>query len=50
MLDSSRVYRGDTVESYPDFRAIAYYRKHNWIDLGPRPSYPELHLMEIKIP
>ncbi|MBW4538000.1 MAG: GNAT family N-acetyltransferase [Myxacorys chilensis ATA2-1-KO14] len=31
-------------------RAIAYYRKHGWVDLGPRPGHPEVHLMEITIP
>ena len=31
-------------------RALAYYRKHGWIDIGPRPGYPELHLMETTIP
>lgn len=28
-------------------RAIKYYLKHGWADLGPRPAHPEVHLMEI---
>ena len=30
-------------------RAVAYYKKHGWRDLGPRPGHPEVHLMEIDI-
>ncbi len=28
-------------------RALAFYKKHHWQDLGPRPEDPELHLMEL---
>jgi ribosomal protein S18 acetylase RimI-like enzyme len=27
-------------------RALAYYRKHGWKDLGPRPGHSDVHLME----
>lgn len=27
-------------------RALAYYRKHGWIDKGPRPDSQDVHLME----
>jgi GNAT superfamily N-acetyltransferase len=27
-------------------RALAYYRKHGWRDLGPRPGHENVHLME----
>lgn len=27
-------------------RAIRFYEKHGWHDLGPRPGRPEVHLME----
>jgi ribosomal protein S18 acetylase RimI-like enzyme len=30
-------------------RALAYYRKHGWRDLGPRPDHPELNWMEKEI-
>ena len=33
-----------------NYRALAYYRKHGWVDLGPRPGHPQVHLMEITIP
>ena len=26
--------------------AIAYYKKMNWQDLGPRPGHPDVHFME----
>jgi ribosomal protein S18 acetylase RimI-like enzyme len=28
-------------------RAIAFYRKHGWKDLGPRPGHADVHLMEL---
>ncbi len=31
-------------------RAVAYYRKHGWHDLGPRPGHEEVHLMELTFP
>lgn len=30
-------------------RAISYYMKMGWVDLGPRPGHPEVHFMEKKI-
>ena len=30
-------------------RAMAYYRKHGWVDIGPRPDHPEARIMEITI-
>lgn len=30
-------------------RALRYYAKHGWRDLGPRPDHPEVHLMELVI-
>jgi GNAT superfamily N-acetyltransferase len=31
-------------------RALAYYRKHRWRDLGPRPGHDNVHLMECDVP
>ncbi|PZO60837.1 MAG: hypothetical protein DCF15_01155 [Phormidesmis priestleyi] len=30
-------------------RALAFYKKHHWQDLGPRPEDPELHLMDLTV-
>jgi ribosomal protein S18 acetylase RimI-like enzyme len=30
-------------------RAIAYYRKHGWEDLGPRPGHEGVNLMGLEI-
>ena len=30
-------------------RALAYYKKQGWRDIGPRPDHPEVNLMEKKI-
>jgi ribosomal protein S18 acetylase RimI-like enzyme len=30
-------------------RAVAFYRKHGWRDLGPRENHPEVHLMELSL-
>jgi GNAT superfamily N-acetyltransferase len=30
-------------------RAMAYYRKHGWEDMGPRPDHKEVNLMELLI-
>jgi ribosomal protein S18 acetylase RimI-like enzyme len=30
-------------------RAVAYYRKHGWRDLGPRPDHEDVHLMELTV-
>ncbi|MEM8807161.1 MAG: GNAT family N-acetyltransferase [Cyanobacteria bacterium P01_G01_bin.38] len=30
-------------------RAMSFYRKHGWQDMGPRPGYPEVHLMEFTV-
>ena len=30
-------------------RALRYYAKHGWRDLGPRPDHPTVHLMELVI-
>jgi ribosomal protein S18 acetylase RimI-like enzyme len=30
-------------------RALRYYAKHGWRDLGVRPDHPEVHLMELVI-
>jgi ribosomal protein S18 acetylase RimI-like enzyme len=27
-------------------RAVRFYRKHGWQDLGPRAGHPDVHLME----
>jgi ribosomal protein S18 acetylase RimI-like enzyme len=32
-----------------NLRAVRYYAKHGWRDLGPRPDHPEVHLMELII-
>lgn len=29
-------------------RALTYYKKMNWVDLGPHPQHPEIHQMEKK--
>ena len=29
-------------------RALAYYKKMNWVDLGQNPEHPEIHMMEKK--
>jgi ribosomal protein S18 acetylase RimI-like enzyme len=31
-------------------RAVRYYQKHGWRDLGPRPGAEPVHLMELEIP
>jgi ribosomal protein S18 acetylase RimI-like enzyme len=31
-------------------RAVAYYRKHGWRDLGPRPGHEHVHLMQRDVP
>jgi ribosomal protein S18 acetylase RimI-like enzyme len=31
-------------------RAMAFYQKHGWQDLGPHPGQPEVHLMELAVP
>jgi ribosomal protein S18 acetylase RimI-like enzyme len=31
-------------------RAIAFYRKHGWNDIGPRPGHEEVNLMECIVP
>ena len=30
-------------------RALAYYRKHGWQDLGPHPAKPGVHAMELDV-
>ena len=30
-------------------RAVRYYAKHSWKDLGPRPGHPEVHLFELPL-
>ena len=30
-------------------RALGYYRKHGWVDLGPHPGREEVHLMELVV-
>jgi len=30
-------------------RALRYYRKHGWKDLGPRPDAPHVNLMELSL-
>lgn len=30
-------------------RALAYYRKHGWRDLGPSPTHPDVHAMELDV-
>lgn len=30
-------------------RALAYYRKHGWVDLGVQPGHEEVHLMELEV-
>lgn len=30
-------------------RALSFYQKHGWQDLGPRPDDPDVHLMELTI-
>jgi ribosomal protein S18 acetylase RimI-like enzyme len=29
--------------------AVAFYRKHQWQDLGPRPDHPQVHYMEKRL-
>jgi ribosomal protein S18 acetylase RimI-like enzyme len=31
-------------------RALAFYRRHGWRDIGPRPGRDHLHLMECSVP
>ncbi len=31
-------------------RALAYYKKHGWRSLGPRPNHPHVTLMQLEIP
>lgn len=31
-------------------RAVAFYKKHGWQSLGPRPDLPEVTLMELSLP
>ena len=30
-------------------RAVAYYRKHGWVDCGPRPNTPDVNTFELAI-
>jgi RimJ/RimL family protein N-acetyltransferase len=30
-------------------RALRYYLKHGWVDLGPQPGHAEVHLMELAV-
>lgn len=50
MFQKLGVSRAQLSVSLSNHKAVAYYHKHGWVDLGSRPGHPEVHLMDISIP
>lgn len=43
------VQRASLNVSPSNLRAVHFYRRHSWIDLGPRPGHEYVHVMELRL-
>ncbi len=49
ILRQHKVRRVQLSVSPSNSRAVAYYEKHGWRDLGPRPGHEKVHLMQLDL-